>query len=429
MPGTVTDPRFIAKTAVGLDWQATEGEAVPGTPFTPKQFIVVMDLSRDPDPTYIEPGGTHGSIHRRFNGDRIVSQAFKKELKCWGGRIQVLPFLESFMSGRPTVPFVDMTLGGVGAVDITALSFTGLRPHHNTTPLVSTPASVPLVVVQMVEDPGFPVVCTFYADLAKTVVVATATVAAAATPTALVPAAGALGLSGSITLATAATADATATIDKVTMAFENQFTRYFRLYYSDGDETVVLSDCVVQALSFSSSESGELAFTVSVMARRRTPTAAQVLTVLETELDLVPYSHSELTLTVDPSGSPATPVVDEFAMEFENNVLQYIGNSTIPQKLIKRGFVQIKGSLSGESADETMALVVQARSNTAEGAGFKDMRADYLLSGRTMRMDFKRWRPTLSEPGIDGDLVGKVDVEWMAFDDGVDAPVAVTVDL
>lgn len=424
--GTVTDPRFIAETTIGLDWQATEGEAVPGTPFTPAQFIVVKNFSMDPDATYLRPNGTHGSHFERFEGDRIISQAFKMEAELWGGRFQLMPFIESALSGQPTVASGDITLTGTGAGDITALSLIGARPHHNVESFDSSPALVPAVTVDMVETPGFPVTVDIYSDAAKTNKVATATVAAAATPTALV-AVGTSGLTGSITLASAATDDALATIDKIIYPFANQFTRFFRIFYTDGDETTVFSDCVVSKIMFESEENGELTVTVEMMAKRKAPTASQTFTPDETQLDLVPFSHSELTLTNDVAGTPATPAVDQFSMFVENNVLQYIGNCPTPQKLIKRGFTGVRGSLRGESADETMDLVRQARSNTAQGVGFKDMRADYDLGTSKLRLDMQQVRPRIAEPGIEEELIGKTELEYDALYDGITAPLSIEV--
>jgi hypothetical protein len=192
---------------------------------------------------------------------------------------------------------------------------------------------------------------------------------------------------------------------------------------------VVLSDCVVQEIVFESEENGELSVTVSVMAKRRTPTPAQTLTVPETQLDLVPYSHSELVMTRDPSGTPSTPVVDGFSFRIENNVLQYIGNCPTPQKLIKRGFTALGGTVRGESADETFALIADARANTAVAGGFAAMRYDYILATRTLRFEMNQVRHRLSEPGIEEELVGKTDLEYDALYDGTTDPVIVTVDL
>lgn len=428
MAGTVTDPRFIAEAVIGVDWQNTEGEAVPGAPFTPAQFIVVQNLPRDPDPTYLRPNGTHGAIFERFDGDRIISQAFKVELQMWGGRFQIMPFLESVLSGQPTVAFADMTITGPQSANVTALSFIGARPHHNTSPFVSTPAASPTIFLDITGG-AFPFTVDFYKDAALTNQVGTAVVAAAATPTAIT-AFGGSGLTGSITLAApTAAGTANAALDKVIFPFANQYTRFFRIFYTDGDETIILSDCVCMGMNFESTENGELQATAQVMAKRKTVTAATTFTPTETELDLVIYSHSELTVTNDVGGTPATPVVDNFSIGIENNVLQYIGNSVTPQKLIKRGFTGIRGTLRGESADETMDLVRQARTNTAVATGFKDMTAAYLLSTKTLSFIMKKVRPRLAEPGVEEDLIGKTELEYDALYDGVTAPLSVEIDV
>lgn len=428
MSGLVTDPRVIVDTAVGIDWQAAEDEAIPSAPFSPAQFVVARSMSRDPDPSYIQPDGSHGSIHRRFEGTRITTQAFKKELALFGSRHQLLPFLEGVMNGEPTTAFSELTLGGSGAGNISDLSFVGIRPYHNASPFITNPTTKSAVFIQMTESPGFPVTVDFFSDAALTIQVGTAVVASSGTPTPITPVGGS-GLSGSVTLSAAATDTANAVIDKINYTFENQFTRFFRLFYTDSSEVVILSDCVVQALGLESSESGELVATIQVMAKRRDIIKDEALIIPQVQLDLVTYSHSELTLTRDPSGSPFNPVVDQFAFNVENNVLQYLGNAPTPQKLIKRGFVEIGGNLQGEMADEFEKLIDDARANTDAGAGFKDLRAEFELSTKKTRFEMRKVRFRLAEPGFTDDIVEKATLDYEAHFDGVDSPLDIFVEL
>lgn len=428
MPGTVTDPRIISDAALGIDWQDSEGEAVPGTPFTPAQFIVAKNIDRDPDPTYIKPDGTHGTFFRRKDGTRIVTQAFKKEIEFFGSRHQLLPFIESAMSGQPTSAFVDITLSGTGAANFTDLSLIGIRPYHNTSPFVSTPAAVASLFIDTTESPGFPVTVDFFSDAAKTIPVASAIVAAAATPTAII-AVGGSGLTGSVTLSAAATDVAVAVIDKITFPFQKRFTRFFRLFYGDGEEVVVLSDCAVQQLSYASAEGAELMITAAIMAKRR-EFFTTVLTIPQTELDLVTYSHSEVTVTKNPvSGPGITPVLDSFEFTIENNVLQYIGNAATPQKIIKRGWTNIGGTFEGEHSDEFAELIADARANTAVDGGFNNFRADFDLIGNKHRLEMKDVRIVLDEPNVAEEEIEKPSLTYEAHSDGVDDPVAVTVEL
>lgn len=435
MPGTITNPRVISQTAIGIEWQEAENVAIPAPPFTPRQFIVAQNLSRDPDPTYLRPNGTHGSIFQRYDGDRIISQAFKRELKMWGSRFQMLPFIESALSGKPTCPKADMNVTGVQAPNVSDLSFENIRPYHNTQKFSTSPAALPIVFGSIV-GAGFPFTVDFYADSGMTDKVGSATVAAAATPTPIVgitphraP------LSGSVTLGAGAAAGLfSAEIRKVTFVFGNTFERYFQMYYRDGKDVFVLADCAVSDLKLDSAENAELSVTASVMAKRFGRYADAVMTVPETELDLVSYSHSELTLTKNPLGVPVTPVLDSFSFEVKNNVLQYIANSATPQKLIKRGFVEITGSIRGEPCNETMAMVEDARANVAVGGGMITMRADYTLGiglgTKTLRLDMPvKVRPKLKDPGIAAELVEKVELDFDVLYDGVTAPLAVTVEV
>lgn len=433
MSGTVTDPKVISATSVGLDWQASEGEALAsGTP-TPKQFLVVQSLSRDPDPTYLHPNGTHGSIFERFDGDRIISQAFKKELKLWGSRFQLLPFIESALSGNPTAANADITRGGPAAAKITNMTLSGVRPYHNTSAHDSSPSAEPKVYIQ-VNSNTYPHPVHVYTDAAHTDEVASGE-ATASGVSAVLNEVNDSNLTGTITLGSGITSGAASgAIGKITFAFANQYTKFFRLFYCDGVDTFALSDCVVSDLMFESAENAELSVTASIMGKRREKVSSAVMAIDETQLDLVSYSHSELTLTKDPGGSPITPVVDSFTFGVKNNVLQYIANSATPQKLIKRGFVKLGGNLKGESADETTGLVDLARANTAVGAGFTTMRADYTLNvgsgSKTFRLDMPvKVRPVLKEPGVSGELVEKVDLDYEVLYDGVTTPLAVTVEI
>jgi hypothetical protein len=430
MPGTVTNPRVISAASVGIDWQSAEGVAL-APPYTPKQFIVAQSLSRDPDPTYLRPNGTHGSIFERFDGDRIISQAFKREMKMWGSRFQLLPFLESVMSGSPVCSMANMTLSGAQAPNITALSFTGIRPHHNTRGPSTFPAAATTVYIDIVGG-GFPLTVNFYRDALLTDLVASAVVAAAATPTPLV-AAGGSGLTGSITLGVGAAAGvAFAFPQKIEFFFENQFTRFFRMFYEDGADIYVLSDCVVSDLKIESAENAEMSVTASIMGKRLAKVTGTNLVIPEPELDLVSYSHSELTLTKNPSAA-VTPVVDNFSFHITNNVHQYIANSPTPQKLIKRGFVSLGGSLSGEACLETLGLVDDARANTDVAGGMIKMRADYALvigTSKTFRLEMPvKVRPRLKEPGFSAELIEKVELDFDVLYDGVTTPLAVTVEL
>jgi hypothetical protein len=426
MSGAVTSPRVIAQTAVGFDWQASEGESEPTAPYTPKQFIVAQVVNRNPDPAYIHPNGTHGSMFKRKDGDRIVAQAFKKELKFWGSRFQIAPFLESVMGGQPTAAFADMTI--TGGSSVSALSLTGVRPYHNLSKYVSINAVAPTLYLTMTPagGPAFPVTVQAYRDSARTLLVAHCSVSGAATPTALVED-NSSGLGGSITLSAAAAQTPSVAVGKIAYAFATQHARYFRLYYSDGKDSFMLSDCVVETLKFESQENAALEVTASIMGKRRHIEQDSAITVDEPSLDLVCYSHSELTLTKDPAGSPITPAVDSHEFHIKNNVLQYIANSATPQKLIKRGWVELMGTLKGETSDELTDLIEQARANTTPGAGFFRFKQSYLLSSKEFLIDLHDAKPVLKEPGVTNELIEKTDLQYEGYYDGTNVPATITI--
>jgi hypothetical protein len=318
-----------------------------------------------------------------------------------------------------------MAVSGAGAGQITTLSFIGARPYHNAGPYVATPPEVPTFYLKLV-GAGFPVTFEVYRDSARTMLVANATVAAGATPTALV-AQNNSGLTGSVTLSAAGANNADALISKITYAFANQHARYFRMYYTDGTDSYAVSDCVVESLKFESSENGALEVTAMVMAKRRTITNAATFLPTEPQLDLVCYSHSELTLTKDPVGTPIVPAVDSYEFTIKNNVLQYIANAATPQKLIKRGWVDLTGNFKGETSEELTKFIQDARSNTLPGVGFNRMKLSYILASKEFLIDLQQFLPTLKEPGVAQELIEKTDVDFSAFYDGVTSPAAITI--
>lgn len=430
MSGTLTTPRVISDVTIGIDWQGAEGEAFPVTPYAPKQYISCQNASRDPDPTYIQPDGTHGSQFRRFDGTRITTQAFKKELTIWGSKHQMLPFLESAMCGQPVASAANLSVSGNASANISGLKLTGIRPYHNASAFKTLPTTKSKVWLKLTEvggsGSGYPISLQMYRDSSLTDLVASggATVSGANT----LAEKNNSGLSVNVNLVGTSSNSVEATIDKIHFYFATQYARFFRLYYSDGSKSFVLGDCVVQSMMLNSSESEELLATVSIMARRRQVSGVSI-SVSGTELDLVPYSHSELTLTKEPTGG-TTPVLTDFELQIENNTAQYLGNAPTPQKLIKQGFVNLRGAFSGRQGDELEEFITLARANTAPGGGFiTTLRADYLLGGNTTRFDMRRVRVRLTEPGISGEETEEPTLEYESHYDGATPPLAVSLDL
>jgi hypothetical protein len=417
----VTDPRVVAEAVLGLAWQTAEDVAVGAPPYIPPQFIVARDIKFEPDPAYIHPDGTHGAIFHRKDGTRIVANSWKIDFKVLGSRHQVLPFLESVLSGQPTVATADLTETGDTEAKLSLHTLSGVRPYHNASGFVVSPPDTPKVFLKVTAT-VFPVTIEAYKDVGLTILVAGPTVVGGAGPYTLAPAAGSnLTVTGSISAApTVSPYTVTLTIGTIAYAFANQFARYFRLYYTDSDETQVYSDCVVSEMEFASSENGELEVSVKVMARRRLVDAADNLTAAldRLKLDLITFSHHEVTITKDPSGSPVVPAFDSATFKITNNVLQYVANSANPQKLIKRGWVDLGGSVQGESCDETAGLVADARLNVLPGAGFKALKIEYLISPVFIRFEMANVRFMEKEPGVSSELIDKVNLDYDALDDG-----------
>lgn len=425
MAGTVTAPRVISSSIIGLDWQVTEGEAVGSPPFTPRQFLVAQILNRNPDPSYIHPQGTHGNFMKRKDGERIVTQAFKQEIKFWGGRFQVVPFLDSVMGGGAGLSPVFSEFTITGGSTITNLFTSGMKPGHNTSSYFSV-GTVPAFYITLTPagGPAFPVAVTVYRDAARTLLVASGSVVGAATPTALA-AQNNSGLSMTITLSAALAQTPIAALNNLTFPWSSTHLKYFKLYYTDGVNTFVLNDCVVESIKLESQESAALEVTAMIVAKRHTVFTGSIFAIDQSILDMVPYSHSELTINNDLLGTPYSPVVDSFELSIKNNVLQYIGNAPTPQKLIKRGWTEITGNLKGEWSAEMDLIVEQARSNTAVGTGFKRMTAAYLLNAKAMTFTLYNAKPILKDAGIANELVEKVDIDWEHFVDPADTNAGV----
>ena len=420
----ITDPRVISDTLVALDWQSAEDAAIPSPPYSPRQFIVCKDLSRDAQAVMMEPEGTHGSFEKRFDGVRDIVQRFKKELTIWGGSYQLIPFLESVRGGQPTVANADLTETGDTSAQLSAYSLTGVRPYHNTSKYSTTAQNARLF--WKITAAAFPTDVEVYRDsgMAAGDLVAKGTAAAAGAVT--LAAQNNSGLSGSVTIAAAGITTSIVTqINKITYPSSNQYVRFFRLYYFDSDELVILSDCAVSQIEFSSSEDGELEASVTVLAKRRTFDTANGITVPEDNLYLTSYSHHELMVTKDVDGTPVTPSVEDFGCSIENNALHYAGNSATPQKIIKRGWTKYEFTMSGEPSDELMGLVTDSRNNT-----FHDYEFRYTLSSKTILFSCPKVRVHhTEEPGFSGEEMAKVDLTLEAYRQAAVEALTLTVEV
>lgn len=227
----ITDPRVISDTLVALDWQASEGAAVPAGPYFPRQFLVCESMSRDPGAVLMEPEGTHGSIEKRFDGVRDIVQKFTKELKIWGGSLQLLPFFESVRGGEPTVANADLTETGDAGAQLSAYSLVGVRPYHNTKKYTVVDPTIKLF--WKITAAVFPTDIEVYREAAMAAPDLVAKATAVAGPgVATLVAQNSSGLSGTVTIAAAGITTAIVTqINKVTYPKSNAYVRYFRLYY------------------------------------------------------------------------------------------------------------------------------------------------------------------------------------------------------
>ena len=414
----IANPRVISNCAVGLSWQASEGDAIP-SPFTPDQFLFARRAVPSEEDNLLDPQGTHGSQFLHMGGRRINSRSPMCDLDFYGTKQNIIPLLESATGGEPvsTLANADLTEAGDAGAQLSLWALAGVRPRHN---LEFTAPGTYKLYWELTE----PVVgdrrVSLFKDAAKTLKVAEGTRTGDGVITLV--AQNSSGLSGTVTFTSPFVADTDAAnileITRVRFVFATQISRFFRMAVRDGGRNLIFSDCSVQQIDFKSSENSELMVTVKVLARRfdiQDPGATYVVS----GLDLETYSMSELTFTDDVDGVPIAPAIDDFSLSIINNVEAYVANSDLPQKLIKRGWQRVEGTIRGEFGDEMQGILDEARAliTTAGVPASVKLRADYDFNG-VFRLEMPVGHFRIKHPEVNGELVERLELAFNGLTDG-----------
>jgi hypothetical protein len=207
-----------------------------------------------------------------------------------------------------------------------------------------------------------------------------------------------------------------------------QYVRFFRIAYRSKTTTnrlLIFSDCVVSEIEFSAAENAEMTAKVSISARR-----FDIHDNIGGEEVAINYAklNTKNTLALNTmdlliNGGAILSVVDDVKFTMKNNMLAYVGNADLPQKLIKRGWQTIDGSFRGEWSDEMKAVVdVSRQFITSMGTGnMPDMVLDFKIFGVSylkFYFCFTRFLP-IDHPEVAGEVISPRDLKWEINTDGV----------
>jgi hypothetical protein len=415
---TVTDPRVISDVALGVSWQAAEEEAVPGN-YVPDQYIFARRIAPNEDANLLTPDGTHGQQFRHAGGRRVNSRAPKLELEIFGTKRNLCFLLEGALHGQPqsTEAGGDITETGDDNTQLSAWVLNGVRPHHNLEFNAGPPVAHKLYV-DLVDATGTRTV-TIWKDSGKTQKVAEGSLAGDGTIT--LAEQNNSGISGTVAVTyTTDDTDIVLTIDKIHYQFSRAVTRYFRMGYRYKNRTYIFSDCTIQQLEFQAAENAEMMIMANIVARRCDIQDPGSSSFIPADIDLETYTLSECVFTKDPSGTPVAPAFDDMTLTLENNINQYVGNSDLPQKLIKQGWQLLTGRIRGEMCDEFEDLIDQARGliTTGGAAAMTSLRVAFTYNG-TFLIDMPVGHFRIPQaPEVSEELVEKVELEFDAVTDG-----------
>lgn len=421
----ITAPRVVSDVALGISWQASEGLALPGS-YTPDQFIFARNVTVSEEPNLLDPQGTHGRFFKHAGGRRISSRSPNLEIELYATKANMPFLLEGVANGQPqsTLANVDLIETNDGGAQLAAWVLNGVRPRHN---LEFTAPQTHKLYVELTDVAGTRKV-ELFKDAAKTLKVASGTRLGDGSLTFTEFASS--GLSGTVTVTyTGDDLDIVLEITRIKYQFAGAISRYFRIVYRDGGRNLILSDCSLASLELRASENAELMVTARILARRfDIQDPGVVYTVAG--LDLETYSMSELTFTKDPAGTPISPAVDDFKLTIANNIEQYVANSALPQKLIKRGWQTFEGTIRGEFGDELESLIDQARGLiTSSGtAAMTVLRSDFDFNGK-LRIDLPVGHFMIMHPKTTGELVDKVELSFEGLTDGSVDAAAITLEV
>jgi len=369
-----TDFRAAKDVVVAVAHQTAYGSA--GSTGSAQQWQV---LSCEIDPGFEYLGGvgglrgTVGSYHPKDNNTKTAHRP-KAKLTVLGSP-KVAPFIWEYAThGQPTATLAgsDLSEAGDTGSDLSAWSFTGVRPGFNTS------ADWQLYVKLTDENPtAGSALVQVYSDSGRTALVASGSHANNGTVT--LAEQNNSGLSGTVALAAPSANNLSSivlTLTQVRPALSGVLTRFFTLWCDHGSgralERVV--DCAVEKVMRKSSQAGPVEYAIDLVGSTYTPgtgsggTFTPALVAGDTEY----YAHGTASYTSDTDSGNVAQHALEIEMGIENDLEVVLANSATATAIWKRGVKAYPITLKQKLTSEAQAILARGLSDTFETLAIVD---------------------------------------------------------
>jgi len=429
---SITNYRLYADCKVNLGWQYG-GKGVLATSGV---RIEHASLGINPNLLQLVPDGSHGTKFPHNQGIRNLYEEPAAILDCLASVQTVSLLMESSMRGTPTATqasgAVVITADGAGYVN--ALVLNGIRPLILAGNIDSTAASAWKVYINVIDGGGGTGhTVNVYKDSARTQLVATGTGDDLGAVT--LAESGNSGVSGTMTLGTVVgnDIDIVAAIGTITYQFAALPTRYFSLFWDDGQAVKVLQDCVVKKLRVTAV--GKDAVYISTELLAMSIDRAGAMPATEAAMNYDYYITADMALTLEKiAGGTYTIEPKSYAVDFDGENLRASDvNSSVPTAFLEGMAPVVNSEITLDYSDEAKEIEDQH----AAALAAHDLTVALVYEDLTLTMAMKNihWKeappiemthgdPTRDSVGELGDFGAKGQAKESL---GVEEPVAVTL--
>lgn len=404
-----TNGRTYKTCAAGIAFQTAKGSAAS----SPDIYLKEADVTVNPNFTFFDPQGTHGSRFMAKQGYQKQYQEPEVTLACWVSPSVAAHVFENVTGGEPTSTGSDITI--TGASNLSTLSLTGIRPHIHCEDLTDVDLTLNFA------SNGSNYNILVYKEAAKSNLLASATNIPVSTLTNLT-AVNNSNLDGTITLAgSVTTGDQQVQIVKTSYVWADDVhaAGYITFFWDTGDEKYTVGDCWIQSLRMTSGGREGVRLEV-VLKGMSFAEASSSLTASITDNNFV--ISRDLTFTYDSAGSNYNvPTEGGFEILIEYDITGGPDNASTVE-YFRRENVRMSNVITLHPSDESNTIMDNARAGT-----YKSLRAYATSSskGFDIVMD-----DVVAEPNVtvqaSGRAISSESINFMARADLTDGTPSVT---
>lgn len=359
------------------------------------------DVQIDPGYQYIHPRGTTGSMHPKDTHTKVAEKP-KASVEVLGTP-KVLPFLWEYATGGQPIATLansDLSESGDTGNDLSAWSFTGVRPGFNTS------SDWKLYVKLTDESPGAgQALVQVYSDSGRTALVASGSANNSSTVT--LAEQNSSGLSGTVALATPSSSNLTGivlTLTQVRPQWEAPLSRFFTLWRDHGSSKGIekLTGCAIEKLTRMSEELGVVKYRIEILAREYDFDSGSggTFTPALASGDLEYQVHGTTVLTSDVDSGAVAQHALKAEVEVENDLEQVVANDVVVSAILKKGTKRFGVKWTQKLSDESQVVTGRGISDSYESVRIRDA---YATRYATLLFDkVKTVEPQFPKTGEDG---------------------------